>query len=70
MFAAVQKELHARLQDRHWIVLRMRGLEGMGFQEISRALDVSLGSVHGWYRAALDICGGVLRRHGATGEFP
>ena len=70
VFAEVQKELHTRLQDRHWIVLRMRGLEGMGFQEIAGALDVSLGSVHGWYRAALDICAGVLRRHGAAGELP
>ena len=41
----------------------MRGLEGMGFKEIAAALGVSLGSVHGWYQAALEICAAVLRRH-------
>lgn len=63
-FAAIQHELRARLQDRHWIVLRMRGLEGLGFQSIATALGVSLGSAHGWYREALDLCASVLRRHG------
>ncbi len=62
-FAAVQKELRARLTDRHWIVLRMHGLDGIGFQEIARALGVSVGSAHGWYRGALDICGAVLARY-------
>lgn len=63
-FAAVQRELGARLQDRHWIVLRMRGLEGLGFQSIAKAMGVSLGSAHGWYREALELCAAVLRRHG------
>ncbi len=62
-FVAVQTELRQRLSDRHWIVLRLRGLEGMGFQEIARALGVSVGSAHGWYRDALDICAAALRRY-------
>jgi DNA-directed RNA polymerase specialized sigma24 family protein len=62
-FAAVQRDLRSQLQDRHWLVLRMRGLEGMGFKEIAAALGVSLGSVHGWYKAAVEICSAVLRRH-------
>lgn len=62
-FAAVQRELRARLNDRHWIVLHMRGLEGLGFKEIAAALGVSLGSVHGWYQTALQVCAEVLRRH-------
>lgn len=63
-FAEVQRELGARLRDRHWIVLRMRGLEGLGFQSIANTMGVSLGSVHGWHREALDLCAAVLRRHG------
>jgi RNA polymerase sigma factor (sigma-70 family) len=62
-FAAVQQELCAQLQDRHWIVLRMRGLEGMGFKEISAALGVSLGSAHNLYQSAVEVCSAVLRRH-------
>lgn len=67
-FAAVQHELGARLHDRHWIVLRMRGLEGLGFQSIANAMGVSLGSAHGWYREAVDLCAAVLRRHGVELE--
>lgn len=67
-FAAVQGELRARLHDRHWIVLRMRGFEDLGFQSIANALGVSVGSAHTWYREAVDLCAVVLRRHGVDLE--
>jgi RNA polymerase sigma factor (sigma-70 family) len=69
-FMAVQRDLRSQLQDRHWIVLRMRGLEVMGFKEIAAAMGVSLGSVHGWYQSALKICAAVLRRHDIDLEIP
>lgn len=70
VFVDIQRELRNQLKDRQWIVLRLRGLEGLGFQEIATALNASLGSVHGWYRDALEVCAAVLRRHGADGELP
>jgi DNA-directed RNA polymerase specialized sigma24 family protein len=66
LFAQVQQELHKRLTPKQWILLRMRGIYGLGFEECARAQQASLGSVHKWYTDALQICSSVLSARGVS----
>jgi len=54
-FAGLQARLREELSDRHWILLKMRALNQIGFQQCSDTMGISLGSVYNWNKRALDI---------------
>lgn len=61
-FAALQEALREQLTDRHWILIRMRVLQGIGVVECARILQISVGTAHNWTHKALDICRQTLER--------
>lgn len=63
-FAELQRRLADELNERHWLLLRLRILQGVGVVPCSRLLGISVGSVHNWTRRALAIVRACLREAG------
>lgn len=64
VFARIQQRLAQELTDRHWVLLRMRVLQGVGVVQCAALLGISVGSVHNWTHRALAIVGECLRDFG------
>lgn len=64
LFTAMQKVLANKLSNKQWIILRLKETQGFTLQQCADALNVSLGSVHGWHKKTLQICAGIFEQFG------
>lgn len=63
-FTALQRTLAERLNGKQWMTLQLRGVQGLGVQACAEVMGASVGSIHNWYRQALEICATALADHG------
>ena len=64
VFARLQQRLAEALTPRHWILIRMRVLDGAGFAECADQLGVSIGTAHSHVNKALGIVREALEAYG------